>query len=253
MSTSRRTLSTSVSAISTAPEAECRAREGPPNEGANSTSGPAESSVVPIPAASARNARGNAPARSSTRSNSGGRRAGRSALTAATEAPGRPARIVRAPWSSAALRPAPGESGRIRAPSLESSEPATASSVTTTTSATEAQASAPATVSWAKASASPARDPPTAAARRLLASAKGFSGTTRLQTAFVTDSFPPVRSRTRPGHRRPTHRPRVGPLSPPSGRRGARWCERGVRCPRQRPDPGRHLSGPQGAQATHRS
>ncbi len=221
VSTSRRTLSTSARAISTAPEAECLARDGPPKEGANSTSGAAESKVVPIPAASARNARGNTEAFSSTRCNSGGRSAGRSAFSAATAAPGRPDRTARAPWSRAALSPAAGASGTIRAPSRVSSAPAAASSVTTTTSATAAQARAPATVSWAKARARPGREAPTARARRLFATARGFSGTTRLQTAFVTDPFPPVRSGASFGHGQVTAGSCVGPLSPPPGQPGS--------------------------------
>lgn len=151
MSTSRRTEWRPDGVISTAPEARCRALDEPPKAGRNSTPGAAERNVVPIPWASATNARGNAVAKSSTRANSCGRSAGRSALSAATAAPRPHLRTDRAPCSSAALSPAAGVSATVRAPRADSAAPATGSSVTTTTSRTAGQASAAATVSCANA------------------------------------------------------------------------------------------------------
>ncbi len=113
---------------STAPSARCAAADPGPNAGRRPVPA-AVSSVVPVPCASATNARSARPAAASAAASSSGRRAGRSEESAATAVPA----ALRAPCSSAGLSPLSGSSGTVRAPSRVTSAAAAGSSVTTRT------------------------------------------------------------------------------------------------------------------------
>ncbi|CAM5416373.1 hypothetical protein SMICM304S_03566 [Streptomyces microflavus] len=198
VSTSRRTESTPGSVISTATRSQVPAADRPPKAGRNSVPPPQDRNIVPIPAASRRNAgSGSKIEHPSQFSRAQGRQI---RVERGHRDGGESARTERAPYARAALSPAAGTSGTTRAPSAEGAAPAAASSVTTTTSRTRAQESAAATVSWAKARASRGRaSSPAARPKRLLARARGFNGTTRDQSPAGSASAaisPSVRMRT---------------------------------------------------------